>query len=207
MPQRPVRSRKIRRIEDWVVRRLGRIEHEQRVAAISHTLVRLLQSRHDLSVSHLRLLHIGSLVHDVGRCIDEANHPKNGAKMISRSSRLPLNKREKRELAYLTRYHRGAVPPAGKDAVLRGRDDHESLRLVLAFLRAADTLDCRSLEPPRLQFAMRGTVLRVTCHTHVSRSKARKVYGRRKKMSLLENLLDCRIEIDIRERQSLRLAA
>lgn len=207
MSLKPVRSPKVRRIERWVFRRLGRIEHEQRVAILSRKLARLLAAHHDLSAAQLRLLHLGSLVHDVGRCIDEANHPKNGAKMIARSTRLPLNKREKRELAYLTRYHRGVVPPAGKDSVLRGRDDHESLRLVLAFLRAADTLDCRSLAPPRLQLSYRARVLRVICHTTAPRSKARKVYGRRKKMALLEELLDCRIAIDIRVIQSQRLAA
>lgn len=207
MAPKPVHSPKVRRIERWVFRRLGRIEHEQRVAVLSCKLARLLAPHHNLSGPRLRLLHLGSLVHDVGRCIDEANHPKNGAKMIARSTRLPLSKREKRELAYLTRYHRGVVPPAGEDSVLRGRDDHDALRLVLAFLRVADTLDSRSLNPPRLQFSYRARVLRVICHTTAPRSKARKVYGRRKKMALLEELLDCRIEIDIRTASTQRQAA
>jgi hypothetical protein len=86
------------------------------------------------------------------------------------------------------------------------------LRL-LALLRAADALDSRSLETPRLVFALGGrpqrlpVELRVHCYLHADTPKARKVYRRRKKFRLLEDVLGCRVEIEIAHAHALRLVA
>lgn len=192
-------DRKLTSVERWVRRRLGDTDHERRVARISRKLVHLTRDLHNLDSSHRRLLHAGALLHDVGRSVDDADHPRIGARMILKSNRLPLNKREKRAAAYLTRYHRDAVPRAGKDALLRHRDDHEKLRLVLALLRVADALDSRSLRrPPRLRIERRGRALLVTCWLDEETDKTRRVYRRRRKFDLLEELLGCRIEVDLR---------
>jgi len=189
-----VEQRALRR---WVQRRLGTLEHERRVADIAQALFTVTSTRHRLDAAHRRLLTMAATVHDVGRCDGEDAHEIVGAKMILREESLPLSGADRGALAYLTRYHRGPVPEIGCDRVLDKSDDQDVLRLTLALLRAADALDSRSLESPRLVFAMRGRTLRIDCSLDTDSAKARRVYRRRKKFRLLEELLDCRVEIDV----------
>jgi len=127
--------------------------------------------------------------------------------MILEAEHLPLTSPERRSLAYLTRRHRGKVPDQASDKFLSQTDDHESLKTILALLRAADTLDSRSLESPRLVFALLGRELRITCYLDSDCLKARKVYSRRKKFRLLEEQLDLRVEPRICEAQALQMVA
>ena len=108
---------------------------------------------------------------------------------------------------YLTRYHRGDVPEARADDILRRDDDQEKVRVLLALLRAADSLDSRSIESPRLVFALRDRRLHITCYLDEDTPRARKVYGRRKKFRLLEELLDCRVELHIVQAEQLQMVA
>ncbi len=198
---------KHRLLSRWVQRRLGTLDHERRVAEIADTLFRLTGPRHDLGFAHRRVLALAAMVHDVGRVDGEHGHEILGARMILRDESLPLKGAERRALAFMTRYHRGIVPEPGRDRILLESDDHEPLRLTLALLRAADAMDSRSLESPRLVFALRGRLLRIGCYLDVDSAKARKVYSRRKKFRLLEELLDCRVEIDVRCAEALSMVA
>jgi hypothetical protein len=49
--------------------------------------------------------------------------------------------------------------------------------------------------------------LQVTCVLNDDTPKARKVYGRRKKYRLLEELLDCRVEVRITPARALQMVA
>ena len=73
-----------------------------------------------------------------------------------------------------------------------------SPRRVLALLRAADTLDNRNLTPPRIVMAMKGRKLSVTCFIAEDCGKSRRAFRKRKKFRLLEELLDCQIEVQIK---------
>jgi exopolyphosphatase / guanosine-5'-triphosphate,3'-diphosphate pyrophosphatase len=198
---------KHRFLQRWVQRRLGSLDHERRVADIAGTLFKLTRDRHGLGETHRRLLALAATVHDVGRVDGEDGHEIVGAKMILRDDVLPLTSSERRALAYLTRYHRGPVPEVGADRILSDVDDHESLLAMLALLRGADALDSRTLESPRLVFALRGDRLRIACYLDEDSAKARRVYRRRKKFRLLEELLDCRVEIDVRCAEALSMVA
>src|SRR4051812_20606804 len=99
--------------ERWAQRRLGRIGHERRVTAIATTLFDLMIEMHELEPAHRRLLRLASILHDVGRSVDARRHPAMGAEMILEDATLPLSSPTRRRLAYLTRYHRGAIPEAG----------------------------------------------------------------------------------------------
>jgi hypothetical protein len=129
--------------------------------------------------------------------------------MLLADKALPLTPSERRNLAYLTLYHRGAVPEAGADAILHADDDHERLRHILALLRSADALDGRSLDPGRLVFALfaRDRRLSVTCYLQDDSEVARRVYARRKKFRLLEELLGVRVDVNVELAESLRLVA
>ena len=198
---------KLRFLQRWTQRRLGCIEHERRVASIADTIFKLTRSRHALSEAHRRVLALATIVHDVGRADGEDGHEIVGAKMILRDESLPLTGAERRAVAYLTRYHRGPVPDAGDDRVLNDADDHDGLRAALAILRGADALDSRSLESPRLVFALRGGRFRIACYLDEDCEKARRVYGRRKKFRLMEELFNCRVEIDVRCAEALSMVA
>ena len=194
-------------VERWVHRRLGRIDHERRVIGIAETLFQLTRSLHELGFAELHLLRMGCAVHDVGRKISDKRHPTVGARMIEEDHFLPLADSERRALAYLTRYHRGAVPELGFDSILLAGDGRKRLRVLMAILRAADGLDNRQLSPPRLVFAMRGRQLQITCYLDDLDRKARRVFRRRKKFRLLEHLLDCRIDIRLEQADVIRAVA
>lgn len=201
-------------VERWVRRRLGRVDHERRVAEVSATVFDLTAPLHGLDrAADARLLRLASLVHDVGRSIDDAEHPAIGAALLLKDTALPLSATERRGLAYLTLYHRGAVPDAGADDVLHPEDDPARMLKLLALLRCADGLDSRSLESPRLVFALlagSGAVpprLRVTCYLQSDSEKVRRVYQKRKKFRLLEQTLACRVEVEIALAQGLRMVA
>jgi len=201
-------------VEKWVRGHLGRTDHELRVAEICATVFDLTAPLHALEAKqHLRLLRLAALVHDVGRSVDQPEHPAHGAAMLLSDESLPLTAAERRALAYLTLYHRGAVPDAGDDDVLHPEDDHAGLLKLLGLLRCADGLDSRSLESPRLVFALlagsrpRRATVRVTCYLQSESDKVRRVYQRPKKFRLLEQTLGCRVEVEVASAQALRMVA
>jgi hypothetical protein len=211
--------------ERWASRRLGTVAHERRVATIAESLFDLTSRILALGAADGRLLQLAAVVHDVGRSVAKAEHPAKGARMLLSDTRLPLSASERRAVAYLTRYHKGRVPPAGEDSILHRGDPHQRLRRVLALLRSADALDSRSLRPPRLVFALdsgsaarprlagadpsrrRPGVLRVTCYLNKDCAESRRVYRRRKKFRLLEELTGLRVEVDIARAEALRMVA
>lgn len=213
-PFRDARSRaRLAAVEAWVRGHLGSVAHERRVAEIAGTVFDLAAPLHALGPADARLLRMASLVHDVGRSADEAEHPARGAAMLLRDESLPLSAAERRGLAYLTLYHRGPVPRPGDDDVLHPDDDHAGLLKLLGLLRCADGLDSRSLESPRLVFALlagrdtRRPLLRVTCYLQTESEKVRRVYQRRKKFRLLEQTLGCHVEVEVARAQALRMVA
>ena len=198
---------KFHALAQWAVQRLGTIDHERRVASVATTLFDLTGSLHNLDSSDLRLLKMAAMVHDVGRAVDAKTHPEQGARMLREHAQLPLTGRERRYLAFLTRYHKGRVPPRGTDRILRRKDDANRLRMLLSLLRAADALDSRSAETPCLQFGLEGRRLRVICRLDHDTVKARRVYTRRKKFRLLEEMLGCRVEVIVKRAHAMRLVA
>ena len=209
---------KLAAAERWTAGQLGGSAHERRVASVAATLFDLTAPLHGLaSIADRRLLQVAALVHDVGRSAGKDHHPSRGAAMVLSDETLPLTAAERRAVAYLTLYHRGAVPLIGDDDVLHhDQDDADRMLKLLALLRAADALDSRSLESPRLVFALLpasggATVarprLRVTCYLQHDSAKARRVYQRRKKFRLLEEVLDCRVEVEIVLARALRMVA
>ncbi|MGH7180281.1 MAG: HD domain-containing protein [Tepidisphaeraceae bacterium] len=184
---------------EYALRQLGIIDHERRVVAIASRLFDLTVGLHDLARSHRRLLRLACVLHDVGRRYGEPNHPFDGARMIARDRSIPLSPSQRRQIAYLTRYHRGAVPEAGYDDILRPGDQRKSMRLVLAFLRAADTLDRRAVAPPALAISLKGRRVQITCGLEHDTPRLRRMFKRRKKFHLLEELLDCRVEVQVRQ--------
>ncbi len=192
-------------LERWVERRLGSVEHERRVALIAQTLFDLTLPLHGLDHRARRLLAGGALVHDVGRTISREDHPEDGARLLLADAHLPVTATERRVLAYLTCFHRDAVPNPGEDHLLHLGDDVEMLRCALGILRAADALDSRSVESPRVVFALTQRQLRVMIYLREPSAKALKIYSRRKKFKLLAQVLGVEIELRVHTGQALSL--
>jgi len=192
---------------DWVSSQLGGNRHERRVAAIARSLFELTTPMHDLNRGDLRLLKLAAYLHDVGRSEQNKNHAAIGARIIRRDRTLPLKKRQRRALAYMALRHRGRVPDAENDPALGRVNDPGKVRLLLGFLRAADGLDSRGLATPRLSISRRGQVIRVVCRLREDTAKARRIFTRRKKFRLLEELLECRVEVVVVAKRRLRAVA
>jgi exopolyphosphatase/pppGpp-phosphohydrolase len=201
------RVRSLSWFREWVFEQLGSVRHERRVSAICRSLFEVTLPLHDLSRRDLRLLRLAGYLHDVGRSINNKNHPAEGARIIRRERSLPLKKRERRMLAYLALRHRGRVPDPQEDRALDRINNKMKARLLLAILRAADTLDCRWLPAPGLSISRRGQKLRIVCWTRGDTDKAKSIFSRRKKFKLLEEMLDCRIEVAVKARRRVRAAA
>ena len=137
---------------------------------------------------------------DVGRSVDNRTHPQQGAKLLRRARELPLSKKLRAELVQLTRHHRGKIEPQSRRLSRR-------ILILLALLQAADGLDSRAIESPKIVMAFRGRRLHITCYLDQLTARAIKVYGRRKKFALIEQMLNCRVDINLVEGRELRLVA
>jgi exopolyphosphatase/pppGpp-phosphohydrolase len=197
----------LRAIAHWASDYLDSLTHEHRVFRIASTLFDLTRDLHRLDPAARNLLRAAAIVHDVGRSVAKGDHESTGAQLVLRDKRLRVGDTDRRALAFLTLYHRGDVPDAGDERLVHGDDDRETLRKILALLRAADALDSRSKESPRLVFGLKKKRLRVTCYLEESCPKTRRVYERRKKFRLLEEELGCTVEVDVRSADALKLVA
>lgn len=191
----------------WADGHLDGIAHEKRVLRVASTLFDLTRSHHQLSHQARFLLRAGALVHDVGRCIDKDDHPVRGARMILRDRSLRIAESQRRALAFLTLYHRDAIPDPGDEAILNKHDDREELRKLLALLRAADALDSRSLESPRLVFGLKKRRVKVWAYFEDLSARTRRVYLRRKKFRMLEEELGLDVIVDLRSGELAQMVA
>lgn len=197
----------LRAVAYWASDYLDSLSHEQRVFRIASTLFDLTRDIHHLDQGARHLLRAAAIVHDIGRSVAKGGHESTGAQLVLRDKRLRVPEADRRALAFLTLYHRGPVPDAGDERLLKADDDRETLRKLLALLRAADALDSRSKERPRLVFGLKKKRLKVTCYLEQSCPKTRRLYERRKKFRLLENEFGCTVEIDVRCADALKLVA
>jgi exopolyphosphatase/guanosine-5'-triphosphate,3'-diphosphate pyrophosphatase len=200
---------RLTRLRRWVGAHLGQTRHERRVMRVAVRLFDLTAPIHGLSKRERLLLKLAALVHDVGRCRGARRHHLHGERMLRKARELPLNSRQRRALRYLTLFHRGQVPAVGEDGILRPGDGRKRLRIVLAILRAADTLDNRRHGAP-VALAMRLHAsprrLHVRCHIDGDVNKARKAYLRPKKFKLLSQTMSIRATVDVQPHHALLAA-
>lgn len=191
----------------WVQRKLGNIRHERRVLAIASRLHDLTRPVLRLGMSELRLLRLAALLHDVGRSINDKDHPEEGAKMILATTAMQFSPLDRRALAFLTRYHRGQVPEIGSEKYLHTADPRQNLYTILGLLRTADALDNRQIASPKVMFEMNERQLQIRCYVENDFREARRIYRRRKKYLLLESMMKGRIDVEVHRADTLPLAA
>jgi exopolyphosphatase/pppGpp-phosphohydrolase len=185
-------------IRHWAGEHLGDVQHEQRVMQIAVHLFDLTAHLHGLGSKHRRLLQVGALLHDVGRSQEPKKHHLSGAKLILNSPTLPLTPLQRQVAAYLARYHRGPVPSTMNSTYLPDEVLPAELQLLLAILRAADTLDNRRLPQPTLILRLKGRRLRIKCLVDTQCRRARRVFQRRRKFKMLKRLLGVRVKVQVK---------
>lgn len=177
----------------------GISRHERRVAVIAIKMFDLLASQHQLSNKYRHLLHVAALLHDAGRVYGAKGHEHTGAAMVLADRLLPLSPRQRRMIAYLVRYHRGAVAATlDEQQILRMGDPHRKLQILLAILRAADGLDSRCLCAAAIVIKRKNKKLRITCLVSDKVAKARRRLGGANKLALLEAELGLRVRLRIK---------
>jgi exopolyphosphatase/guanosine-5'-triphosphate,3'-diphosphate pyrophosphatase len=194
-------------VHRWVRGNVGEITHEERVEKLALTLFALTRPLHHLGLAERNLLSLAALVHDVGRSLEDEDHEMHGAAMVQVAEELPLTETERRRLMFLTRYHRGAVDPAGKEEHLRQTDDRKTYRTLLALLRAADALDSRYLDSPQIALSLQGRTLAISCYLHEVSPKTLRKLTRKKKFLLLEEILGLRVAVAVHQVTGVALVA
>ena len=175
----------------WTAQRLGSIHHERRVQRIAGCLFDLTSGFHDLRRWHRRVLRLAACLHDVGRCHGPEEHHVVGARMILRDRELRLGRRERRIVAFLTRFHRGREPRAEDVRKWQLGADEEAVQILAALLRAGDALDGRRLNIDSLSVRRSGHALTVTCRVRRHRRRTLRILARRnKRLAHLSRLLD-----------------
>lgn len=183
----------VRQVHRWVSRRMPGASHELRVMHLASGLFRLLRPLHGLERSHRRLLKIGALLHDIGRKDGATRHHVRGAKIIMRESSLELHPEARQFAAYAARHHRGPIPDYADDMRYLHQRQHKQMRILLAIIRAADALDKRGRQRPKITLRRNGRDIVV--EIKAADGTTLKGLGKRRKFRMLKQELDARVRV------------
>lgn len=116
--------------------------HSRQDARLAVLLFDLTYDLHRLDDEYRDLLHCAALLHDIGYAEGYWGHHKTAYRLILKSNLPGLTEREKRIVANVARYHRGAKPKlAHRGFAALDPDDREIVIMLSAILRLADGLD------------------------------------------------------------------
>jgi exopolyphosphatase/guanosine-5'-triphosphate,3'-diphosphate pyrophosphatase len=116
--------------------------HSCQDARLAVRLFDLTSDLHSLDDEQRDLLYCAGLLHDIGYAEGYWGHHKTAYKLIMKADLPGLTEREKRIVANVARYHRGATPHLShKGFVALDPEDREIVTRLGAILRLADGLD------------------------------------------------------------------
>jgi len=117
-------------------------EHCRQDARLAQMLFDQTVDLHSLGDECRDLLYCAGLLHDIGYVEGYWGHHKTAYRLIMEADLPGLTDREKRIVANVARYHRGARPKLKhKGFVALDPDDRETVEMLGAILRLADGLD------------------------------------------------------------------
>lgn len=117
-------------------------EHCLQDARLAVKLFDLTVDLHRLDIEYRDLLYCAGLLHDIGYVEGYWGHHKTAYRLIMKADLPGLSGREKRIVANVARYHRGARPRLKhKGFAELGADDRDVVEALGAILRLADGLD------------------------------------------------------------------
>lgn len=115
--------------------------HAKEVAHLALQLFDALEPEHHLGPRHRMLLHIASLLHEIGTFISATSHHKHSMYILANTTIFGLGKRDTRIVANVARYHRRS-PPKSTHTFYQSLDrrDRIVVQQLSALLRVADAL-------------------------------------------------------------------
>jgi exopolyphosphatase/guanosine-5'-triphosphate,3'-diphosphate pyrophosphatase len=117
-------------------------EHSRQDARLAVRIFDLTTGLHHLDDEYRDLLYCAGLLHDIGYVEGYWGHHKTAYRLIMKADLSGLTLQEKRILANVARYHRGAKPKLShKGFAALDSDDREVVAMLAAILRLADGLD------------------------------------------------------------------
>jgi putative phosphoesterase len=176
------------------------IGHAHQVTRLSMDLFDALRPLHRLSASRRRWLLYAAILHDIGWVKGPRDHHKASLELIDSVRKLGLPNRERRIVACVARYHRGAHPKRRHPLFGSLTDrDRRDVSVLAAILRVADGLD-RTHEHVvgRISAAITPQQIRIDCEVHGPSDEERRfalTKGR-----LLEEMFDRTLVIACRRR-------
>ncbi|HYM40960.1 MAG TPA: metallophosphoesterase family protein [Thermoplasmata archaeon] len=118
------------------------VGHAHQVTRLALDLFDQLQPLHGLDKGARRWVLYAGLLHDIGWLEGAKGHHKTSQRIIESSHALPFAKRERRILACVARYHRGALPKKRHLPYAElSEADRATVSKLAALLRVADGLD------------------------------------------------------------------
>jgi exopolyphosphatase / guanosine-5'-triphosphate,3'-diphosphate pyrophosphatase len=116
--------------------------HERRVARLALTLFGQLRSLHGLGREERRWLEAAALLHDIGKLVSRRAHHKASQRIILESRHLPFDRKGRRIVALVARYHRASPPrDSHKHFHDLSAENQHTVTVLAALLRLADGLD------------------------------------------------------------------
>jgi len=117
-------------------------DHSRQDARLAAQLFDLTADLHNLEDDYRDLLFCAGLLHDIGYVEGYWGHHKTAYRLIMQADLPGLSDRDKRIVANVARYHRGAKPKLShKGFAALDPDDREIVMILGALLRLADGLD------------------------------------------------------------------
>ena len=180
-------------------RRLGfEEEHCRQDARLAVKLFDLTAGLHGLEDEYRDLLYCAGLLHDIGYVEGYWGHHKTAYRLIMKAELPGLTERERRIVANVARYHRGARPKkTHKGYAALDPDDREVVTMLGAILRLADGLDRSHMDAVRdLDVRLEGDRLLIL--TDCPRGCSSEVWAGEKKGRFFGDVFGVRV--DVRER-------
>lgn len=116
--------------------------HAHQVAMIALQLFDGLKKLHKLDGNDRVMMEVSALLHNIGRYVDHEDHHKHSAYLISETSYVGLDRRQREVVGAICRYHRGAQPSRQhREFASIPVKDRKKVFLQAALLRIAKALD------------------------------------------------------------------
>ncbi len=165
-------------------------EHSDQVTRLALRLFDELEPVHGLGTTERFHLQCGALLHDIGWVEGQPKHHKTSLRLILESPLLLFDKRVRRIVGLVARYHRKALPRPDHPEFARCDDvDRREVSLLAGVLRVADGLDrthlCRVED---VACRTGGEELLIECRTNGSAEEEH--WAASKKADLLARVLD-----------------
>lgn len=171
--------------------------HAEQVLGFSLALFDELSETLGLDESSRPLLEAAALLHDVGYHIAYERHHKHSHHLISYAELPGFSGHDLRLIAAIARYHRGALPKPGHEAMQGlGPEDRRRVEALAALLRVADGLDrTRSQRIEALDVTVDDT--RIVIGIEGDGPLDVEVYGAQRKTDLLERASGRRVDVSV----------